>query len=129
MYRTQARRDRRQRDRDQRRAAANRRIGHDMAYVYEVARFVGPVLTMAAIAAGVWWVWTHVEHGRIAAWLAAAGALACVGGFGWMLFTGSTRARMMRLAHGRTTATLPAGLTAVAGVLLLIAAVIVWRTR
>lgn len=74
MYRTQSRRDQRQLDRSQRRAAANRRIGHDMAYYYEGARLLGPVLAVVALAVVAWWVWTHVDHVLIAEVVGGLGA-------------------------------------------------------
>lgn len=96
------RRDRRQRDRDQRRAAANRRIGHDMAYWYEGARIGGPVVTLLAVAGGVAWVWFNVDHRRISLVLFGLGVFCAVVYAAWFAMSGNTHARMMRAARGQT---------------------------
>lgn len=121
------RRDRRQRDRDQQRAAANRRIGHDYAYAIVGGPFVAKVVGLLALAAGLWWTWLHVDHRRISLVIFALGLLCVLVYAGWFIRAGSNHARMMQRATGQ----IPSSpwlwhLLALAGVLLMAAAYLIY---
>jgi hypothetical protein len=94
--------DRRARDREIQRLAANRRVGHDHAYLIlfgpAMARGVG-LLLLAAFAV---WLWFEVDH-KVIAFAAAAMGVALL-----VLYAASTiastgnNARMMARATGRS---------------------------
>ena len=94
------RRDRNQLDRTQRRAAANRRIGHDHAYLIVVWPVVSKVLAAAVLAAGLWWTWLNVDHHRISVVLYALATLCALVYAVWFARAGNAHARMMRAAQG-----------------------------
>ncbi len=96
----QTRRDRRSLDRQQRRAAANERIGHEMAWWFYFEPITLPGICVVLAAAAGWWTWTHVNHRHIAAALAGLGVLLLVGYAGWIARNGVHR-RMMAVARGR----------------------------
>jgi polyferredoxin len=74
-----SRRERRDLDRQQRRAAANRRIGHEMAWWYYWETPIKTVTTAAVLGVGGWLLWTRVDHRHIAAAVAAVGAVVLFG--------------------------------------------------
>jgi hypothetical protein len=86
-----------------REAAADRRIGHDLAYWYEFAPLLARGACLALLAAGGAWVWFNVDH-RLIALISAAFGIVGVG-----LYVASTiaatspNARMMARATGRPT--------------------------
>lgn len=122
----QTRRDRRDLDYAQRRAAANKRIGHDLAYTIYWWELLRWPLAAGVVVAALWWVWTHVAHGTIAAVLAVLG-LGAVSTSGWFLSRGgfSTQQRVTAIAHGREINRSMWWMVAAGGVLLLAAAVAV----
>jgi hypothetical protein len=122
------RRDRRQLGRTQRLAAANRRIGHDHAYLIVVWPVVSKVLAVAALAAGLWWTWLHVDHHRISIVLSALGTLCALAYAIWFARAGNTHARMMRAAQGEImTLSMWWHADAAAAVLLFVAAYLVYQ--
>ena len=128
MALTQSRRDRRQRDKDQRRAAANRRIGHDMAYVYEWFRIGTPVLILAAVGFAGWWIWTHVNHSHIAMVLGGLGAAMFLT-YVTVVYRLTRLATRMRAMASGSDGHVHTAWHAIggAGVLLLVAAGLIWR--
>lgn len=125
MART-ARRDDRASRRARRQAAADRRIGHDMAYVYEWTRIGTPVLAVVAVLVGLFLLWTGVDHAAIAKVSGAAGVLLTAAYAFWWTRTGSTYARTMALATGRPRSPYWHAVGA-AGILLLIASYLIWQ--
>lgn len=118
-------RTRREADAQQRRFAANRRIGHDMAYVYFWAPVVKTVAVLVAAAAAGWYVWTRVDRDLTAGVAGAVGVILVALWIVWATVTGGRRARMMRAATGRPRSkTMP--LLGLAGLLLLAGAVTMW---
>lgn len=118
-------RSRRELDKQQRRAAANRRIGHDMAYAYFWGPTLGIVVAVAAVGAAGWYVWTRVDHGTIAGVAGAAGVVLVAAWAVWESVTGGRQARMMRAATGRARSkAMP--LVGLAGVLLLVGGIVMW---
>jgi hypothetical protein len=119
-------RDRRQRDRDQQRAAANRRIGHDHAYLIVGGPPLAKLLAVAIVVVGAWWAWTHVDHHRISLVLAVLGTLCVVVYAVWFAVTGNAHSRMMRRAQGEIlTLSMWWHAVAIAAVLLFVAAYLV----
>jgi hypothetical protein len=118
-----ASRARRKRDKDIQRAAANRRIGHDLAY--EI--MFGPALIKAGfvllLAAAAVWVWFNVDHTRLAGVVGGAGVLVLVVYGAWVLRGTSVQARQMARASGVTERRRYWHMTGAAGVLLVVAAV------
>ncbi len=117
--------ERRRRDRELQRAAANRRVGHDHAYLI----LFGPAISwglvlLAVVVAGIV-AWHKVPHATIAGWLGGAGILILAGYAAWVVATGTVRARMSRMAKGQAGSSAP-HLTAAAGALMLAAAVLIW---
>lgn len=94
------RRDRRRRDRELRRSAANRRIGHDHAYAIVFGPIAAPIFATLAGVVAAGWVWYHVDHQRIAAVVGAAGILCVLAYAAWLLKTGTLHTRMMAAARG-----------------------------
>lgn len=122
-------RDRRARDRELQRAAANRRIGHDHAYLIvagpPIVKFVvAPIL----VAAGLAWVWFNVDHHRISLVVGALG-LACVFVYAaWFTLAGNLHARQMARANGQILTTpWMWHAVAAAGVALLVAAYLIYQ--
>jgi hypothetical protein len=108
---------RRERGRLQRERAANRRIGHDFAYVIHFGPYIAVVGAGLAALAGLWLVWVRVDRGLLAA---LSGAAALVVAAGWLLYgrrSKALQARLVARAHGRRDYT---GV-AVAGVVLALA--------
>lgn len=122
-------RTRRELDKQQRRAAANREIGKQLAWTY----FWGPKLTTAAVlmavAYGCWFLWTRVDHERIAAVVGALGVTMLVAFGVWLLTAGSPHARVMRRARGETDRQIVMPLVGTAGALFLAAAVALWWSQ
>jgi hypothetical protein len=125
MART-ARRDDRASRKARRQAAADRRIGHDMAYVYETTRILGPVVAVLALAAGLLLLWTRVDHTAIAKVTGAAGVLLTSAYAFWWVRTGSTYARTMALATGRPRSPYWHAVGG-AGILLMVASYLIWQ--
>jgi hypothetical protein len=119
-------RARRQLDRTQRRAAANRRLGHDHAYLIVVWPVVSKLLAVGALVAGLWWCWFNVDHHRISVVLAGLATICALVYAVWFARAGNTHARMMRAAQGQImTLSMYWHLVAVAAVLLFVAAYLV----
>jgi hypothetical protein len=117
----------RQRDREQRLRAANRRIGHDLAYVVVFGPPLVKAALLGAVVYGAWWVWTHVDHARISLAIGMFGVLCLIGYGAWIVQRGSVHHRLMARATGHRHShwwhALPA-----AGVLLVFAAVVTARS-
>jgi hypothetical protein len=92
---------RRERDREQRREAANHKIGHDNAYriIY------GPAYAKLALCVGAllgaWWVWHAVDHRWIALVNVSFGTVLLMVYTAGMVRAGSLYARQMRRATGQ----------------------------
>ncbi len=97
----QTRRDRRLLDEQQQRAAANKRIGHELAWwiIFGAPAVRWALMLGLPVAAG-WWVWTHVDHRHIALALGGLGIVLLVAYAGWIMRNG-LHARMMAVARGR----------------------------
>jgi hypothetical protein len=122
------RRDRRQRDRDQQRAAANRRIGHDYAYTILLGPHIARMIGVVVLAGGGWWVWTHVDHRRISLVVAALGMVCALAYAVWFARAGNAHSRMMKRAQGEIlTAPIWWHLVAVAAVLLFAASYLIYQ--
>lgn len=126
MFNSEVRADRKQRSRERREAAADRRIGHDLAYWMWLGPYIWPMIGMALVAGAVAWAWLNVPHESIARVLTFAGAALVVAWTArWM--SGSTAsARINERASGVVRNRWhPVG---VAGLVLLTAAFAVWRS-
>lgn len=95
---------RRARDREIQRLAANRRVGHDHAYlILYGAPIIKALAPLVAVAAGCAWLWFEVDHRLLAT------AAIVAGGAMLVLYTASTigatgpQARQMARATGRRT--------------------------
>lgn len=120
-------RSRRELDRTQRRAAANRRIGHDMAYWYAVETPVKVVVWALVLGAGGWFLWTRVDHAKIAGVTGAVGLALLLGYLAWWASVSSSYARTMRLAQGKTRP-FAMHFIGAAGALLVAGAITMWAT-
>jgi hypothetical protein len=116
-------RTRREADKAQRRAAANRRIGHELAWWY----YWQPKLTVAALltaaAVGARWVWLNVEHDLIAGVGGGVGLVLLAAYLTWWL-----RQRSPYGGGGRYTRTSAMHFVGLAGALLIAAAITMWAT-
>jgi hypothetical protein len=95
------RRDEREIRRQRRLAAADRRIGHDMAYWYEFGPLIVKGIALVVPTAAAAWVWFNVDH-RVIGLVAGTTGLAML--FAYIASTiASTgpNARMMSRATGR----------------------------
>lgn len=116
---------RRERDREQRREAANHKIGHDRAHAIIYGPAYAKLAAVCAAGLGVWWIWKYVDHAWIALVNLSFGTGLLMVWAAVMVRTGSIAATQMRLATGRERS--PAWhMLAVAGVLFLGAAYAVW---
>lgn len=120
------RRDRQRRDRELRRAAANRRIGHDHAYLIVAGPYLGRLLAAVVLAVGLAVMWIKVDHHRIALVAGALGILAILIWTAWFLRAGTLRARMMATARGERASPWWHGLAA-AGLCLIVAAYLLYQ--
>lgn len=119
-----ATRSRRERDREQRRAAANRRIGHELAWAYFWGPKVAAFTLLAALAVGARWLWTHVDHERIAGVGGGIGLVLLLAYLAWWLREHSPYGSPSRYRrYAKTSAMHFVGL---AGALLVAGAVVVW---
>jgi hypothetical protein len=126
MFNPEARADRKHRDREQRRAAANRRIGHDLAYWYEFSDKAPYIVAPIIITAGAAWAWHTLDHTDIARYLLIAGVALIVGWAARNLLSASPSARIADRADGVTrNGWHPVG---IAGLMLVAAAYFVWRS-
>lgn len=121
-----ATRHRRDADKAQRRAAANRRIGHEMAWWY----FWGPKLAgltaMLAVGAAGWWLWTRVDHDLIAGYGGGAGLVLLGVYLVWWLREHSTYGSPNR--YRRYTGTSAMHFLGLAGALLTAGAITLWAS-
>jgi hypothetical protein len=117
----------RQLDRQQRRYAANKRIGYEHAYAIVAAPYVGFLASAAAAGLGAAWLWRNVDHGMVASVLAGVGGLCLILGLGIVLWYRDPRRRYSMLAGERRMDRVGAGVTA-AGPLFLLAATLLWRS-
>jgi hypothetical protein len=116
---------RRERDKAQRREAANHKIGHDRAYWIIYGPAYAKLVLAGAAGLGVWWVWHYVGHAWIALVNLSFGTLLLMIWAAVMVRTGSVTATQMRLATGGRRS--PAWhMLAAAGILFLAAAYAVW---
>jgi hypothetical protein len=96
--------DRRARDREIQRLAANRRVGHDHAYLIlyglPTLRVIVPLVLLAA---GAVWVWFNIDH-KLIGFVAvlAGGTMVLLYGVNTYAATGP-QARQMSRATGRPT--------------------------
>jgi hypothetical protein len=118
-------RSRRDLDRTQRRAAANRRIGHEMAWLYFWARPLGIMAVLIALTAGGWFLWTRVDHADIAAAAGSLGIALLMAYGAWLMATGSAYQRSIRAARGARRGS-AMHLLGFAGALLVAAAIALW---
>lgn len=118
---------RRERDRLQRRAAANERIGRENAYALVYGGFWLKAAGAVVLALGVAWTWKHVDYRWVSAAVAAPGGVLLALYAGVMVKASTGVSRQMRLARGERT---PVGWHAagVAGAALLAAGVIIWAS-
>lgn len=120
---TRTRRDVR---RDRRQAAADRRIGHELAWWY----FWQPKLTVAAVlvsvVVGARWVWLNVNHDLMAGVGGAAGLVLVATYLTWWLREHSAYGSPSR--YRRNTRTSVMHLVGFGGALLVAAAVSMWAT-
>lgn len=118
---------RRERDREQRREAANHRIGHERAYWI----LYGPAYTKLMLAAGAvlggWWIWHYVDHAWIALVNLSFGTVLLGVWAAVMARNSSVHATQMRLATGRGPLSAAWHVLAIAGAMFLVAAYTVWR--
>jgi hypothetical protein len=113
---------------DIQRAAANRRIGHDHAYLIVMGPFLiraGLVVLLAALAV---WVWFNVDHTRLAGAVGAAGVLVLLAYGAWVLRGTSVQARQMARATGTEGRRRHWHMAGAAGVLMVAAAVMLVRS-
>jgi uncharacterized membrane protein len=93
--------ERRTHDREIRRLAANRKVGHDHAYLILFGGWIPWAVGFVLVAIGCAWMWFHVDHRTIAF------AAASLGFFALLAYVASTyavtgvQARQMALATGR----------------------------
>jgi hypothetical protein len=122
------RRDRRQLDRVQRRAAANRRLGHDHAYLIVASPYLARMFAVLALAGGAAWAWFNVDHHRISLVVAGLGMVCALAYTVWFARAGNAHARMMKRAQGEIlTAPIWWHLVAVSSVLLFAAAYLIYQ--
>lgn len=119
---------RRQRDRDQRRAAANERIGHENAYMIVYGKMWAMLGLVVCAVVGATWVHKHVDplalaRGTAFALLAAA-AVILVPYTAWLLHLLASTNRVLRRYTVAATPWWP-HLTAIAGGLLVVAGILV----
>lgn len=121
--------ERRERDREQQRTWANRRVGHDHAYLilYGIPslRIIVPVV-LAVV--GAVWLWFNVDHEMIGFFSAAAGFAMLLAYGANTIATGGNLKKTMALATGQRTR--PAwwhGVGAAGAVLLALAVVVLPR--
>lgn len=100
------RRDRRHRDRELQRSAANRRIGHDHAYLIVAGPpIVKFIVLPAVLGAGMLWVWFNIDHHLISLVWAALGVLCLFVYAAWFALSGNAHSRMMARAQGQIITT------------------------
>jgi hypothetical protein len=89
---------RREKDREQRRSAANHRIGHDHAYGI-IYGGVGLKLALAGGALmGMWWIWHRVDHLWIVVANIMIGGVLLAAGVALLVKRSSLTAKQMRMA-------------------------------
>jgi hypothetical protein len=116
---------RRERDKEQRRAAANSKIGHDRAYWIIYGPTYAKLALLCALGLGGWWIWNFVDHAWIALVNLSFGTLLLMVYAAGLVRSSSISSTQMRLATGRELSPFRHVL-AVAGALLLVAAYLVW---
>lgn len=113
--------------RQRRQAAADRRIGHDMAYWYEAGRTAKTVLPVVLVVAGAWWVWVNVDRARLAGIIGGVGILVLVVYLFWAVRQSTSNARLLAIANGTRHRAKYWHLAALgAGILILAAVLMVW---
>jgi len=95
--------DRRNRDREIQRLAANRRVGHDHAYLILFGPFIGRGFGVLALIAGAAAVWHYADHRLIGFAAAAAGILMVTLYAANTIGASTVQAKQMALATGRRT--------------------------
>ena len=93
--------DRRSRDREIQRLAANRRVGHDHAYLILFGPAFARVFGLLLLAAGAAWVWFNVSHKLISFAAAAVGITLVLLYVANTIGTSTMQAKQMALATGR----------------------------
>lgn len=117
--RSSTRRSEKEIRRSRRQAAADRRIGHDMAYWYEIGPFAVRVAGLALLAGAAAWVWFNVDH-TVIAFLAAAVGIALTLAYAASTYAAaSPQRRMLSRATGQRSRPLWWHGVGAAGVLLL----------
>lgn len=113
---------RRQIDREQRRAAANEKMGRELAWwiLFGWPTIKTAVPPLATIAVG-WWLWTNVDHDILTAVAGGTGSVAVLAyGLSWLWATGpSARMRSRVMGQRRHAAW---HVTGAVGVVLLVGA-------
>jgi hypothetical protein len=118
--------ERRRRDRELQRAAANRRVGHDHAYLILFGGqmvVTGVVLLLVCVAV---WAWFFVDHARLAGIIGFAGVVILAAYAAWAVRNGTLAGRLTSAARGVTRR----GhwhLAGLSGALMVLAAVMIWR--
>lgn len=118
-------RSRRDLDRTQRRAAANRRIGHEMAWFYFWERPIKFAVLGGLLFVGGRLLWTRVDHGTIAGVSGGVGLILVLAYGAWLASTSSAYARSIRAARGGSRGN-AMHFVALAGALLIAAAFVIW---
>lgn len=117
--------DRRRRDRELQRAAANRRVGHDHAYLIlfgpEIAKGILLLLLVAAAA----WAWFYVDRVRVAGVVGFLGVIVLAAYSAWAVRNGTLAGRLTAAARGRTRSA-HWHLAGASGALMVLAAVMIW---
>ncbi len=89
------------RDREQQRAAANHRIGHDRAYWILYGRPVMAVLVpVGAVLAGGAWLWNTADRGQVSSGVGLVGLMLLLAYGVWLIKTGSAQAKIRARAMG-----------------------------
>lgn len=85
--------------RDVRRRTANKRVGHELAYLI----VCGPTVTVVLVIVGACaWLWFNVDHHRLAQVALVSGAVCVIVWLVWVIKGLGLHTRMMALAEGRT---------------------------
>lgn len=118
--------ERRRRDRELQRAAANRRVGHDHAYLILFGGQIAVLGVVLLLAASATWAWFFVDHARLAGIVGFAGVVLLAAYGAWLARNGTLAGRLNAAARGVTRR----GhwhLAGVSGALMLFAAVMIWQ--
>lgn len=127
MFNSQARTERRKRDREQQRWAANKRVGHDLAYWILYGGQMLAAVGLALLAFAAVWVWVSVDRILIAETLGAVGILILAVYAAWWARRATPQSRVLARAAGMANNALVWHLVGAAGLLLVVAGVLLWQ--